>query len=589
MALKITDEQNYQDIADAIRGKLGSSDTFLPSEMADAIESIPTGPAPVEYKTMFIDYDGTVLYEYSQEEVDALTELPPLPSHVGLTCQGWNWTLSEIKSLGRQAIVGAYYITDNGRTRVYLSIPEKEKTVYCKFKESESYGVRIHWGDGTTAEPKSGLTISESHTYESAGDYVIEFEVVKGSIIVYGEMSPGSYLVYSNLKYTDAPRGVIRYISKIELGNNVKLNSYALAFTYAQTITIPASLESYGSGSEGWFMGSNYLKAVIFPRGLTAIAPYVCQNNVSLIYASFPGNAQTLGYTGFEGCVSMKCLSLPDSITDIPMRVFNSCSSIEKILLPSNVTSIGDQAFNKATGLKGCFNVPQSLTDIGSNAFAYTDIDALVIDNDELSIGSNAFAYCNNLSSIVINKPFEMTGDHVFYENPKLQSVELSEDVSEIPAGLFAGAILITEVTLPDTITEIGESAFKNCANIIKLVLPEGLTFIDEDAFYSCSKLRELIIPPGVDTLSDGMCYTCTKLTSVVCMGNIVSIENNCFASCVEIKEYDFSHCTAVPTVTGTRAIYTSSSPTIKIPAALYDAFVADSFWSAYKNYFVAV
>ena len=64
MALKITDEQNYKDIADAIRDKLGSSDTFLPSEMADAIESIPTGPTPVEYKTMFIDYDGTVLYEY---------------------------------------------------------------------------------------------------------------------------------------------------------------------------------------------------------------------------------------------------------------------------------------------------------------------------------------------------------------------------------------------------------------------------------------------------------------------------------------------------------------------------------------------
>lgn len=43
MALKLYNESDIQDIADAIRGKNGSSDTYKVSEMADAIDDIPTG------------------------------------------------------------------------------------------------------------------------------------------------------------------------------------------------------------------------------------------------------------------------------------------------------------------------------------------------------------------------------------------------------------------------------------------------------------------------------------------------------------------------------------------------------------------
>lgn len=43
MAKKITNTQHYSDIADAIRSKLSSTDTYTPAQMAAAIESIPTG------------------------------------------------------------------------------------------------------------------------------------------------------------------------------------------------------------------------------------------------------------------------------------------------------------------------------------------------------------------------------------------------------------------------------------------------------------------------------------------------------------------------------------------------------------------
>ena len=43
MSIITTDSQNYTDIANAIRSKVGTSDTFKPSEMAPAILTIPSG------------------------------------------------------------------------------------------------------------------------------------------------------------------------------------------------------------------------------------------------------------------------------------------------------------------------------------------------------------------------------------------------------------------------------------------------------------------------------------------------------------------------------------------------------------------
>ena len=46
MAVGMIDTQNLTDIANAIRSKIGSSDTFKPSEMASAITNIPSETVP---------------------------------------------------------------------------------------------------------------------------------------------------------------------------------------------------------------------------------------------------------------------------------------------------------------------------------------------------------------------------------------------------------------------------------------------------------------------------------------------------------------------------------------------------------------
>lgn len=77
---------------------------------------------PKESDINFWDYDGTLLYSWTLAELTTKTELPPLPSHDGLVCQGWNWTLQDIKDAGRELDIGALYITDDGKTRLYVDV-----------------------------------------------------------------------------------------------------------------------------------------------------------------------------------------------------------------------------------------------------------------------------------------------------------------------------------------------------------------------------------------------------------------------------------------------------------------------------------
>ena len=71
------------------------------ANLATTIQSIPTGgstPSVKRKDVNFYDYDGTLLHSYTLAETQALTELPELPSHDGLICQGWNWNLADIKA-----------------------------------------------------------------------------------------------------------------------------------------------------------------------------------------------------------------------------------------------------------------------------------------------------------------------------------------------------------------------------------------------------------------------------------------------------------------------------------------------------------
>ena len=252
----------------------------------------------------FIDYDGSALYSYSLAEAQALTELPELPTHDGLVCQGWNWTLEAIKAINRPVTVGAMYITDDGATKLHIRIATVGRmTVPLYIGQTVANGVSIDWGDGSAAETLAGAgNVNTSHTYAEPGDYIISLMPVDGCTLSFGANSK-SYCVMGAI----GSNGYVycNMLQDVSIGKNVKsVGDYAFSGCYSlASITIPDGVTSIGRNA---FSGCHSLASITIPDGVTSIG-----NNVfSYCYG--------MRYYDFSVCTDVPTLKNTNAFSSIP-------------------------------------------------------------------------------------------------------------------------------------------------------------------------------------------------------------------------------------------------------------------------------
>ena len=411
------------------------------------MESIFTGgggasPSAKPNDVTFIDYDGTILYSYSLEEAQALTELPELPSHDGLVCQGWNWTLEAIKALNLPVTVGAMYITDDGATRLNIRIETAGRmTVPLHINQTVANGVSINWGDGSTSETLSGTgNVNTSHTYAEPGDYIISLMPDDGCTLSFGANSP-SYCVM-------------------------------------------------GSTDDNNIVYRNFLKAVRIGNGVTRIANYAFNKCYSLSSITIPDGVTSIGDRAFNSCYKLSSVTIPDGVTSIGLDEFQSCSSLASIAIPYGVTRITNNAFSNCYSLSR-ITIPGSVTIIGEYAFdSCTSLASVAISEGVTSVGIYAFNNCYSLSSITIPDGVTSIGNYVFQNCKSLSSVTISDGVTSIGDYAFQNCKSLSSITISDSVTTIGNRAFRLCASLVSIAIPGSLTSISDYAFTSCFGIR---------------------------------------------------------------------------------------------------
>lgn len=321
------------------------------------------GGEPVQSKDVnFIDYDGTVLHSYTVAEAAALTALPPLPSHDGLICQGWNWSLADIKALGRAVTVGAMYITDDGKTRIYIHLEEGRTSPMLGCCPNGT--VTVDWGDGTTPDALTGTSTSEvqwtpTHNYAAPGDYVIKL-TVSGTMILYGgsdSEEQSGMLRYSSSG--DKRNRVYRNaVQKVEIGADVEaLAAYALSdCDNLSSVTIPNSITTINASA---LAGCQSLSAVVIPYGITTIESAMLRSCSSLSRIAMPNSVTMLSKLAFQSCCLQR-ITIPDSVTTIGDSALSACSSLSYIKMPKSISLIQRDAFSGTPGAK-CYDFTSAM------------------------------------------------------------------------------------------------------------------------------------------------------------------------------------------------------------------------------------
>ena len=318
------------------------------------------GVSPVSPKEVnFYDYDGTLLYAYTVAEAQALSKLPALPTQKGLTCQGWNYDLETIKSYNRAVDVGATYTTDDGTTRIYITLHDGRTSPMLGVCPNGT--VTVDWGDGTEPDVLTGSSTSEvkytpNHEYAAPGDYVIRL-TVDGEMGLYTtEDKDGIGAILGNSSdYDDVSCTYINTIRKIEIGNGVSsIGECAFAACYnLSSVVISDGVSSIGNDAFGGCCG---LSSVVIPDSVSSI-----------------------GDSAFRGCCGLSSVVIPDSVSSIDYQAFGYCTALSSVVIPGRVSRIGDNAFIACYGLS-----------------------SVVISDGVSSIGNDAFGGCGGLSSVVI-------------------------------------------------------------------------------------------------------------------------------------------------------------------------------------------
>lgn len=347
-----------------------------------------------------IDWEGTVLKEYTKNEIEKLAELPTPDTfstyngvdHELLLFQNWNWSLEDIKAWSNnnekeELIVGAIYTTTDGQDHDYWIVPR--------------------------ADVKALINKQKRGTI-SFNDY--------------------AFYRHFSLESINIPYG----------NTSVNLSSFG-SCNSLKAINIPNGVTSIGNGA---FSVCYSLSSISIPNSVTSIGEYAFNDCDSLKSINIPDSVESIGYYAFDGCDSLTFLKIPNSVTFIDNSAFSNCKALKTVEISNNITTLNG-IFGGCYSLKNV-NIPDGVTSIGNHTFSncYSLISANIPDS-VVSIGYNAFYYCLSLPSIKIPEKVTLIDSNTFYGCDNLFDIILEGKPILVNVNAFGSGPLTQKFYVP--------------------------------------------------------------------------------------------------------------------------------------------
>ncbi len=227
------------------------------------------------------------------------------------------------------------------------------------------------------------------------------------------------------------------------------------------------------------YLDNTLIESVVIPASVKRIGKNAFTQCINLKKVVYLGDDLTIDENAFASCENLVEFEGIDKVKSIGYLCFYDCKKLEKVTLTS--CKIGAEAFKNCSSLvvelgsnckikrdafSGCDNVPasviskdgenyyclrqeQSQTElnvtatnvyIAEFAFKNSDITTVDIKADKIEIGKGAFELCEELTTVTVNQPIELS-DLLFYGDKKLALLNF------IPTGVGEYSLAFTQVS----------------------------------------------------------------------------------------------------------------------------------------------
>lgn len=279
----------------------------------------------------------------------------------------------------------------------------------------------------------------------------------------------------------------------------------------------------------------------------------------------------------YSNRIYMDNVYLPDNIEVIGDDAFRD-SHIKTIKWPKNLKKIGARAFMHSD-LEGMLEIPDTVEEIGKEAFTYCDIK-LFVDTNKFNIDdicNRTVLYINGkkadfeyVDGILYNKfdnliyYIEPNNKNLIIPNgiigikhlkiktgyfndsisdkaiPNFKNIEtiILPDSFELKEEDFSGFTSLHSITLPSNITAIPQKCFYECRRLTSIDIPDTVTYIAPYAFAECAGLDNIVLPPHVTSIGNRAFYQ-TNLKQLTLPRSVSSIDTASFLLCYGLENYD--------------------------------------------------
>lgn len=210
-------------------------------------------------------------------------------------------------------------------------------------------------------------------------------------------------------------------------------------------------------------------------------------------------------------------ITIPTTYKNVPITAIGTrslgisiCSednyNVTEIIVPGNIKAIQSGAFYYLKSLESITVPSECLINVFGNLFG------AVLPND----------YNKNLpqtlKNVTITGSEELATDS-FYNCQYIETVTLSNSITNIGSSAFKGCSALKSITLPENISDISANTFNSCINLKTIKVPNKVTLIGIGAFRHCSSLTRITIPKSVTKIRQLAFDDCTSLTNIIFEG----------------------------------------------------------------------